>query len=170
MKIKKRLGFTLFEIIIATSLFSILIFSTTTLFFRYHKLKSRIEAVRPFVFERALFFEKMTDMSLTIDPETISCQSPDHNEYVSFTFCNGFKDNPEISGKCCCQIFRNHEDDLVYDISNDKDIHCKRTFLTNIVKFKPVLENDILRIEFTDKHENEFSYDFLIGKVKGGNK
>ena len=69
--IKKRFRFTLIEIIIATSLFSILIFSTTTLFFRYHKLKSRIEAIRGPVFERSLFYEKILDVTNTLDYSSV---------------------------------------------------------------------------------------------------
>ena len=51
----KKCRFSLLEVIIATSLFSILIFSTTTLFFRYHKLHSQIERCKTLFIRKKSF-------------------------------------------------------------------------------------------------------------------
>ncbi|MCH9621841.1 MAG: hypothetical protein S4CHLAM20_12690 [Chlamydiia bacterium] len=159
--IKKCFGFTLIEIIIATSLFAILIFSTTSLFFRYQKLKTRITDIRPYVLERAFFFDKMTDMTLSLDSTSIKDQSLDYNEFLSFTFDNGFKDSPFFSGKCSCELFRTHENELIYKIISSKK-ELSRIFLSHISSFRYEVKNDHLHIYLIDTDERHFNYAFSI--------
>ncbi len=164
---KKSFPFSLIEIIIATSLFAILIFSTTSLFFRYHKLSAHIAMIRPKVFERALFFDKMTEMSDSIDAASIETKSYDHEQFLSFVFDNGFKDNAALSGECVCQIYRTIDKNLYYKISNNQGKETARIILQNIESFKAEVENQILTITFIEENSGEIKYSFIL-PAKGG--
>ena len=164
---KKSFSFSLIEIIIATSLFAILIFSTTSLFFRYHKLSAHIATIRPKVFERSLVFDKMTEMSDSIDITTIETKSYNHEQFLSFVFDNGFKDNAALSGECLCQIYRTIDKNLFYKISNTNGEEATRMILQNIESFKAAINNEILTITFIEGNSGEIKYCFIL-PTKGG--
>lgn len=160
--IKKIYRFTLIEIIIATVLFSTLIFSTTSLFFRYHKISAYINSIRPIIFQRTMFFEKMKEMTASVDLSTIKVSSPQYNEFLSFTFDNGFKDNADLSGKCKCELFRTEEKKLFYIISNNKGKELKRPLLEDVTFFSPLIKDKILFLTIEDIHGNHLEYSFNL--------
>jgi hypothetical protein len=162
--IKRRHNFSLIEIIIATSLFSILIFSTTTLFFRYHKLNTRLLDIRPYAYERAFFYEKMLDITLTLDPSTISQESPHYSQYLSFTFDNGFVEDTKLSGKCTCELYKEFNGDLIYKISDIKGKSRKRILLKGVDSFTTETKQNHLWISLLDKRGQEISYTFSINQ------
>lgn len=164
---KKTHHFSLFEIIIATSLFAILIFSTTSLFFRYHKLSAHLSTIRPKVFERALFFDKMTEMSDSIDSMTIETKSYEHEEFLSFIFDNGFKDNAALSGECTCSIYRTIEGELRYKIANNKGVETTRTILKDIESFNTGFEDGVLTLSLIDTYSGKTQYTFLLPETTG---
>jgi len=160
--IKKRFGFTLIEIIIATSLFAIIIFSTTTLFFRYQKLKTRISDLKPYVLERAFFYNKMIDLTLSCDTKTITNASKTYNDYLAFDFDNGVKENPQFSGKCKCELFRTYTGDLNYTITAENGETLTRTLLTNIKGFHHEIQENYMIVHFIDSQMRTFAYSFDI--------
>ena len=167
---KKPRYFSLLEVIIATSLFAVLLFSTTSLFFTYHKLSTKIASIRPKVFQRALFFEKMTEFSQTMDPSTIKTHSYDHEQSLSFVFDNGFKDDPNFSGKNHCILFKTMDGELKYTLTNSKGETLTRTLLEDIPFFSPHYEESILTLTIGNKESLESSYTFILSKQpsKGG--
>ena len=163
--IKKTYRFTLIEIIIATSLFAILIFSTTSLFFQYQKLSARIDTIRPKVFERTIFYEKMCEMTATMDSSSIKKTSPEYTEFLSFNFDNGFKDNADFSGRCLCKLYRTNEKKLIYKISNTEGKEIKRSILENITSFSSRIDKNILYLDIQDINHYNFSYAFELFKA-----
>ncbi len=163
---KKVLPFSLFEVIIATSLFAILLFSTTSLFFRYHKLSAKIATIRPKVFERALFFDKMTEMTESIDASTIETVSDDHDKCLIFEFDNGFKDNASFSGKCTCTVYKTIDNKLIYKLVNQEGQELVRPILLEVESFNAQFENGILTLKIKD-HFSETTTQFIISNSSG---
>jgi prepilin-type N-terminal cleavage/methylation domain-containing protein len=160
--IKKTLRFTLIEVMIATSLFGILMFFSSSLFFRYQKLCYRLEEIRPLVFQRALFYEKMLEITSSIDLSSIKKSSPYHSEYLSFIFDNGFKDNASFSGKILCEIYRTFDKELIYKLTSDDGKEIKRPLLSSINSFSYSLEKKILSISLKDTDSNQLNYTFCL--------
>ena len=162
-KIQKKFFFSLIEIIIATSLFGILIFSTTSLFFRYHQLSSKLNLIRPKVLERSLFFKKMTAISNTIDKKSINTKSDNYKDYISFTFDNGIIDNAALSGACLCEIYRTEQQKIVYKISSNHHEH-PRDILEGISSFTTKTDGNILYMFLVDTNNQKLTYAFTIPK------
>ena len=162
----KRYNLSLIEIIIATSLFAILIFSTTSLFFNYNKLKVRIEKIRPIILNQTLFYTKILEMTNTINYSSINKIKSPHNEALTFYFDNGYKDNHEFSGKCQCHLFRNFEKEIIYEISNNNNKTLSRCLLTNIDKFTHNIKDNVLYITLTTTNSKTLSYAFFLPKQR----
>ena len=158
----KRYNLSLIEIIIATSLFGILIFSTTSLFFNYNKLKVRIEKIRPIILNQTLFYTKILEMTNTINYSSINKIKSPHSQAFTFSFDNGYKDNHKFSGKCQCHLFRNFAKEIIYEISNDNSETLSRCLLTNIDKFTHSIKNNILYISLTTTNSKILSYAFFL--------
>lgn len=166
--LRKKNYFSLIEVIIATSLFAVLIFSTTSLFFRYQKLNAHLDKIRPKVFERTLFFEKMLDITASIDTSTITQSSPLYEEFLSFSFDNGFKDEEDFSGKATCTLYRTFEKELIYKITAENKREITRALLKGVYHFKPQVKDNTLYIAIEDKDHKKLNYTFLLPKpVKG---
>jgi hypothetical protein len=158
----KIFRFTLVEVIISTSLFGILMFSVTSLFFKYQKLSAQLEEIRPFVFQRALFYEKMEEITSSIDVTTIKKSSPYYSEYLSFTFDNGFKDDSSFSGMVVCEIYRTFDKELIYKITNNQGLELKRALLSDVAIFSYTLENKILKFFIQESNSNQLNYTFKL--------
>ena len=168
--LKKRYPFSLIEVIIATSLFSILIFSTTSLFFRYHKINARLDQLRPKVFERTLFFEKMSDITASLDTATLSMESPHYEEFLSFDYDGGFKDDTEFSGRISCQLYRTYDKELIFKLKGSSGKEKKFVILRDIKSFKPEVSGNLLHLNITNLDESTIPYTFLLqaGKRRAG--
>ena len=140
-------------------------FSTTSLFFRYHKLNTRLNALRPIILERTLFYEKLLEMSGTIDPSSIKTTSPVYGQFLSFDFNNGFKDNANLSGKCTCSMYHDENQNLCYVVENEKKEACKRTLLQNISSFKASHNSKTLTITISFLQGKDLKYTFLLPTV-----
>ncbi len=170
LMVKKKSHFSLIEIIIAASLFSILLFSTTSLFFRYQKCTAKIASISPEIFSNALFFEKMTEMTMTLDRESINTQNAGYTEFLEFTFDNGFKDQSDLSGECKCKLYRTFDKELIYTITSSNGAELTRPLLSNIVSFTPKIDDIALSINIETIDGNVYNYTFLIPENINGEK
>jgi hypothetical protein len=168
--IKKKSYFSLIEIIIAASLFAILLFSTTSLFFRYQKCTAKIATISPEIFSNALFFEKMTEMTMTLDKESITTKNAAYTEFLEFTFDNGFKDQTDLSGECKCKLYRTFDKELIYTITSSNGAELTRPLLSNVAYFTPKIDNRSLCIHIETIHGTVYNYTFLIPEDINGEK
>ncbi|MCH9617866.1 MAG: hypothetical protein SP4CHLAM5_10200 [Chlamydiia bacterium] len=162
--IKRTNYFSLIEVIIAASLFGILLFTTTSLFFRYHKLNANLNGIREEVLERTLFYEKLLDMSSSIDKSTIAIKSPLYEDFLSFIFDNGFKDNARLSGRCLCTLYRAPGNIIKYEIKNGEKNTSTRVLLQGVTSFKSKIKGDLLYIEVGLINNLPLSYCFELPK------
>jgi hypothetical protein len=165
--IKRTNYFSLIEVIIAASLFGILLFTTTSLFFRYHKLNTNLNAIRGEVLERTLFYEKLLDMSGTIAKSTITMDSPIYEDFLSFIFDNGFKDNARLSGRCLCKLYRAPGNIIKYEINNEDKDTSTRVLLQDVSSFKSKIKDNQLYIEIGLIDNLPLSYCFALPKEEG---
>jgi hypothetical protein len=158
----KRYNISLIEIIIATSLFAILIFSTTSLFFNYNKLKVRVENIRPTIINQSLFYKKTLEMTSTCTIASINKEASSYSEAITFSFDNGYKDDHRFSGKCTCHLFRNFDKQIIYEITNKDHQKISRCLLTDVYKFEPNVTDNTLFITLTFGDKKRLSYAFLL--------
>ena len=170
LTVKKKCHFSLVEIIIAASLFAILLFSTTSLFFRYQKCTAKIASISPEIFSNALFFEKMTEMTMTIDRESITTKNSGYTDFLEFSFDNGFKDQSDLSGECKCKLYRTFDKELIYSITSSNGGELTRPLLSNIASFTPKIEKSSLSISIVTTHGSLYNYTFLIPENINGQK
>ncbi|MCH9812121.1 hypothetical protein K0U07_05110 [bacterium] len=166
--IRRSHPFSILEIIIATFLFSIVLGTTSSLFFRYQKLSAKLESFRPKVLERTLFYEKFLEMSLTIREESLQEDHTMYENLLTFKYNNAYKQNPGVAGECTCKLYKDENNHLIYHITNSKGQEAKRIFLQDISRFKATWKKRHLELHFKDLQGREFSYLFLLSKQKGG--
>ena len=159
---KKTHRFTLIEVIIATSLFSILIFSISSLFFKYQKIKVKIDSIRPKVFERVLFYEKIFEMMASIDKSTIKTSSPYYNQFLSFDFNNGYKDDAAFSGKVHLELYRTFEKNLMMKLINDEKQEKKTPLLKDITSFSYEINKNTIQLNLNCTNQKELNYTFSL--------
>lgn len=165
--IKRTSPFSLIEVIIATSLFSILLFTTTSLFFRYHKLNAHLQTVRPKVLERTLFYQKMLDMSGTIETSSIKTENPYYEDFLSFIFDNGFKDNARLSGRCLCSVYRAPGGVIKYEVSNESKDTSTRVLMQDVTSLKSYVKKDRLYMEIGVRKGASLYYCFPLPQEQG---
>lgn len=166
--IKKLYPFSILEVIIATSLFALLMFTTTSLFFRYHKLNTKLNDLRPIILERSLCYEKLLEMSGTIDKGSLVMDSLTYEHFFSFEFDNGYKDNANLSGKAKCSLFRDENSNLCYLIENKKKKAFKRVLLKNISAFEATDTDNTIHIDISFPEGDPIKYTFLLGEKGKG--
>jgi|GEM_PF-2951558 len=166
--VKKKLHFSLIEIIIGASLFAMLLFSTTSLFFRYQKCTAKIASISPEIFNNALFFEKMTEMTMTLERDSISTKSAYYTDFLEFTFDNGYKDQSDFSGECTCKLYRTFDKELMYTVTSTNSAEVTRPLLTNIASFTSNIQGSALSISIQTIHGSFYNYMFLIPETIHG--